>query len=428
MNFSYAKIAVLQFFYIMEIYGGGAYLWLYPVHPDNGFQIYAMAAMSLKKNLRRKRIDEISVSQRENSKTESVSEKFEMNDINKTIIDAVIKKANALCPNSLALIGVYGSAATGDEHEKSDLDLMILINDENGWVLADGFILDDIDVGYDIYCTSWDMLERDAQCKHAHLSKLFDSKIVYCKDNSALRRLDEIKKKAAKLLASDKRYDVAKDAYCEAQKMFAEAYLSESLSKVRSCAGIAIEFIENAVMLYNGQYFKKGTKRTFDELRLLKLPFDLKTVIIDIISADTVEKIRERLKELLALTNEYMQVPKKKELPSAENLWGTYEEMYSNWKNKMPEAADRDDVYSSFMNLLSLQYMFHEIAEGIAVDDFEIMDKFDSKNLEENACVFNRALSNYLAEYEKVGICPKRYGSVEKFVEDYCKGIHGNCK
>ena len=97
-----------------------------------------------------------------------------MNDINKTIINAVIKKAEALCPDSLALIGIYGSVAAGDEHKKSDLDLMILINDKNGWILADGFILDDIDVGYDIYCTDWDMLEEDAQCNHAHLSKLFD--------------------------------------------------------------------------------------------------------------------------------------------------------------------------------------------------------------------------------------------------------------
>ncbi|GFI43519.1 hypothetical protein IMSAGC018_01193 [Lachnospiraceae bacterium] len=68
-----------------------------------------------------------------------------MNDRNETIIDAVIKKADALCPDSLALIGVYGSVATGDEYGKSDLDLMILINDENGQVLADGFIIDDVD-------------------------------------------------------------------------------------------------------------------------------------------------------------------------------------------------------------------------------------------------------------------------------------------
>lgn len=159
-----------------------------------------------------------------------------MNEMNKTIIDAIIRKADALCPDSLALIGVYGSVVTGDEYEKSDLDLMILINDENGQVLADGFIIDDVDIGYDIYCTSWDMLENDAQCGHAHLSKLFDSMIVYCKDKCALKRLDEIRRKAAELLASDRRYEKADKAYSNAKKMLAEVYLVQSLSKARSCA------------------------------------------------------------------------------------------------------------------------------------------------------------------------------------------------
>lgn len=344
-----------------------------------------------------------------------------MNDRNKKIIDAIIKKADVLCPDSLALIGVYGSVATGDEYEKSDLDLMILINDENGQVLADGFIIDDVDIGYDIYCTSWDMLEKDAQCDHAHLSKLFDSMIVYCKDKNTLKRLNEIRRKAAELLASDRRYEKADKAYSDAKKLLAEVYLVQSLSKARSCAGAAISFIENALMLYNGQYFRKGTKRALDELKQLKLPFDLETRILAVIQAETVEKIRARLTEVFVLTDEYLQVPKKKELPSAKNLRGTYEEMYSNWKNKMAEAADRNDVYSSFMNLLSLQYMFHEITECIAVDDLEIMDKFNSHKLEENVDVFDQALNMYLAEYEKAGICPRHFENVTAFVEDYNK-------
>ena len=163
------------------------------------------------------------------------------------------------------LIGVYGSVITRDEYEKSDLDLMILINDENGQVLADGFIIDDVDIGYDLYCTSWDMLEKDEQYDHAHLSKLFDSVIVYCKDKSALKRLGEIRRKAAELLASNKRYEKADQAYSNVKKMLAEVYLAQSLSKARSCTEVAIEFIENAVMLYNGQYFRKGTKRALDE-------------------------------------------------------------------------------------------------------------------------------------------------------------------
>ena len=130
------------------------------------------------------------------------------------------------------------------------------------------------------------------------------------------------------------------------------------------------------------------------------------------------EEIRAELTEIFVLTDGYLQVPKKRELPSAENLRGTYEEMYSNWKNKMTEAAGRDDVYSSFMNLLSLQWMFYEIAEGIAVDDFEIMDKFNPENLEENVDVFDQALNKYLAEYEKAGICPRHFESVAEFAED----------
>lgn len=52
-----------------------------------------------------------------------------MKEMNQRIIDAVIDKAKQVCPDSLALIGVYGSVATGDEYEKSDLDLLILIKE-----------------------------------------------------------------------------------------------------------------------------------------------------------------------------------------------------------------------------------------------------------------------------------------------------------
>lgn len=318
---------------------------------------------------------------------------------------------------------MYGSVIIGDEYEKSDFDVMILINDENGQVLADGFIIDDVGIGYDLYCTSWDMLEKDAQCDHAHLSKLFDSVLVYCKDKSALKRLDGIRRKAAELLASDKRYEKADQAYSDAKKMLAEVYLAQSLSKTRSCAGAAIEFIENAVMLHNGRYFRRGTKRALDELKQLGLHFDLETRIFAVIQAETVEKIRAELTEVFVLIDEYLQVTKKKEFPSAENLRGTYEEMYSNWKNKVTEAVGRDDVYSSFMNLLSLQWMFYEIAESIAVDDFKIMDKFNPKNLEENVGVFNQALNKYLAEYEKVGIGSKHFESMTEFIESYNKEI-----
>ena len=86
-------------------------------------------------------------------------EKTDMNSLeerNQKIIDAIIEKANIVCPGSLALIGIYGSFMTGDSCKKSDLDLLILINDDRGWQLGSTFIQDDLQVGHDIYCTSWE--------------------------------------------------------------------------------------------------------------------------------------------------------------------------------------------------------------------------------------------------------------------------------
>ena len=46
------------------------------------------------------------------------------------IIRAVLEKEKMLCPGPVALIGIYGSFQTGDFHPLSDLDLLILINDD----------------------------------------------------------------------------------------------------------------------------------------------------------------------------------------------------------------------------------------------------------------------------------------------------------
>ena len=72
-------------------------------------------------------------------------------DRNTRIIDAVLEKEKALCPGSVALIGIYSSFQTGDIHPLSDLDLLILINDDRGWQLGTAFIQEDLGVGHDIY-------------------------------------------------------------------------------------------------------------------------------------------------------------------------------------------------------------------------------------------------------------------------------------
>lgn len=47
--------------------------------------------------------------------------------------------------------------------EKAELlYLLILINDDRGLQLGCTFIQDDLQVGHDIYCTTWERLQNDA--------------------------------------------------------------------------------------------------------------------------------------------------------------------------------------------------------------------------------------------------------------------------
>ncbi len=347
-----------------------------------------------------------------------------MNPTNQSLVDAIIQKAELVCPASLALIGVYGSVATGDTHEKSDLDLLILINDDQGWQLADCFILKDSNVGYDLYCTNWAMLEAEARCEQAHLAKLLDSRLIYVKDPDAVPRLEKLRADARALLASDARFEKAQAALDNAKKMYANIFLTDSVAEIRNHAGATLHFLLDAVMLYHGRYFRKGVKRTFEELNALQLPFDAEALIMDVIRAETADCLRSRLTGLMRAVQSALAMPVEKAAPSKDNLCGTYEEMFSNWRNKMQEAIGRDDLYSSFMNMISLRFMLQEIAAEVSVKEWEIMGRFTPDDPAANAAVFDAALNHYLQEYEKAGIQPKCFSDVNDFLKSYL-GSHG---
>ena len=151
----------------------------------------------------------------------AIKRRYVMNSVNQKIIDAVIEKAEKVCPGSLALIGIYGSVATGDEYIKSDLDLLILIQNDEGWQLCTGFILDDSEIGYDIYCTNWDGLKFDAQCHHAQISKLMDSQIVYIKSQEAYEELCKLREQTKLFLESEERFQRVNELMDKAKVCYA---------------------------------------------------------------------------------------------------------------------------------------------------------------------------------------------------------------
>ena len=197
-----------------------------------------------------------------------------MNMVNQKIINAIIQKAEKVCTNSLALIGIYGSVATGDEYEKSDLDLLILIEDDNGWKLGTGFILDDSKIGYDIYCTTLEGLKYDAECHHARISKLMNSEFVYIKNQELYQEVLKLREQAQLFLESEERYNRVNELIEKAKVSFANSYLHEEIGQVRLDACLVVDNLLSACMIYYGTYFKRGIKKTFDELGKLPLKQD----------------------------------------------------------------------------------------------------------------------------------------------------------
>ena len=351
---------------------------------------------------------------------------------NQRIIDAVLKKEKALCPGAIALIGIYGSFQTGDIHPLSDLDLLILTNDERGGKLGATFIQEDLGIGHDIYCTDWESLRRDAAFEDPNIAKLMDARIVYCADEKYLSELETLRGQVRQKLAepfSEADYRKAEAVLKDALHCFALAMIGDDLTKVRKQAGGVLYYAENAVAMLNKRYFRKGVRRRYEELKAMtKRPEGLCNMIEDILSAGTVPALKERLtkfmKELTACFERERQAVRTEKQPAdKESLRGTYEEMFSNWHGKMQAAAKTKDRHLAFMSLVSLDEMLSDIRNSVDIGSLEAVSAYDPDDLEKTASGFDAVLHTYLQEYGRAGMRAAVYPDIDAFLAAYMKQI-----
>ncbi|MBR5311575.1 MAG: nucleotidyltransferase domain-containing protein [Clostridia bacterium] len=349
---------------------------------------------------------------------------------NQKIIDAVIAKANRDCPGSVAMLGICGSFASGDFYEKSDLDLLVLTKDDAAQAVAMLFIQDDLGVGHDIYCTSWERLENDAKFEHPYLAKLLNAKIVWCPDPADLERLENLRctvrdRLAEPLSAED--FERAAALLSKTEQCYARAMCAGTLTEIRAQAMELLYYLPDALMLLNKRYYRRGTRRLYDELQILdKRPADICELLEAVTAAGTEDTLKSALTSLLRETEAVFAAVKadiapSKEAPSAENLAGTYEEMFSNWRNKMYLAAKTGNRMLSFTTLGCLQAMIDEIAAGLDIGTYDAVSGYDPDDLWKNAEFFDRTIEAYLTEYKKTGLTIRHYADIDAFAEDYLK-------
>lgn len=341
------------------------------------------------------------------------------------LIESICRKAEACCPGSLALLGIYGSFATGDLHEHSDLDLLILINDEAGCILADTFLLDGI--GYDLYCTTWAQLEQEAAHPHPHIARWMDAKLAYCPDETALQRLQMLREQAGALL--NRPYGAqtvadAKAAFAPAYQAFSLLQCSEWLPEARYQAALLLYHAETAVCTLNRRYFRLGTRRVFTELSEMPLlPQELLPQMQQLIEARSLRQLQQCAARLVANLSCYLAQQETQfaqtQAPTADALRGTYEEMISNWRGKLILASQTEDVSLALHALAACQQMLEELSRAYALPAPNLLDGFDPRDAGGALSCFDRALAEYRHCYDTVHLPVEQYTCEHEWQETY---------
>ena len=348
---------------------------------------------------------------------------------NQKLIDMVIKRAKRDFPEDIVLIGLTGSFSTGKFNEKSDLDLIIVNETERGWGIAAGFIFDD--VGYDIYCTPWEpRILAQSKLESPMAGCLIDLQVLYCAKPEYLEKLNRYRQNALDLLNKPigrECLDRARKSIDKAKQCYADAMIHDQIGPVRYAVGGVLYETVNALASLNNTYIKRGIKRYLEDILACRhRPDHLEEMYMAVIKAATVDALRKAAFDLLSalvalyekMRAQFVETPS----PTYENLWGTYEELWSNCRNKVMKSTGSNDLSYAFHAALGAQAYLDEMTEMFGTPRFDLMRHFDAGDLGKFRDAFKQAVAEYAALYERVGRKIERYDSFKKLYDDFMNG------
>lgn len=353
---------------------------------------------------------------------------------NNKIIEAIMKEIQEKCPDAIDLIGIGGSFCNGDIYEKSDLDLVIICNNDSAKCIDKCFIIGD--VAFDVYTQGWNRFETMAEYHHPYVTKLFDLNVVYSRNEEVLQKYKLYQNRVKSNMSNT-----------ELVNKHIGEHFGKVLSSVNSLQNIfnigvaytklasIIKEIEFILFMLNRTYVRRGTKRVPEEIASLQvLPQDFLPIYDVIVNCKSLEEIKSKvlifispIKNLLDSMNiSYeLKMENKNDLAkkaiNVTDLSGTYEEIYSNWKNKMYHAVDIDSTYLSFVTMSSCQEFYDEMAVEFDIPRIELLINYSPDNLKENAIAFDNALNEWKKLYDMFGLAVQYYSNLEEF-ENVNKG------
>lgn len=295
----------------------------------------------------------------------------------KKILEIIENKIINEYKNDILLLVVYGNKKI-DEDSNLGIRFYFIPKNERGKKLSTQFIVEG--VSYDLFPMSWERLIANAAMDSPQGYLLLDTEVVYCSDEEAFSRFENMKD-SLKIVLSGK-YDVA--LVNKAYEYFNESYIylynmyryKGSISSVRLEAGKLLNKVANALGFANREYYKNGNGSVLrDSINLEKLPEDYEVLVNTIIFSTSSEEIYLKSLKLVENTRDLLLDMKKenKQDELFETLFTGYYEELKKSINKCKIAVSKKDYYKLYELFSHIQeevsQFIAKVEEGIWYDD-----------------------------------------------------------
>ena len=136
----------------------------------------------------------------------------------------------------------------------------------------------------------------------------------------------------------------------------------------------------------NNTYFKRGIKRYLEEINAFKYkPLDFDQKYMAVIEAKTIHNTRnaafKMLESMVEFYDEMDEKFIKKPVPTYDNLVGTYEELWCNYRNKVIVSTEKNDKSYAFHVAMGAQEFLNEMTETNGTKKIELMKYCNANNL-----------------------------------------------
>lgn len=348
----------------------------------------------------------------------------------KKVIEYVMNEVENKCKDSVDLIGICENA----EAESSDLELVIVVNSEDTARMNKSFIIGD--AGFDIYTQSWADFEEMARYNNPNVANLINLKILYKNDDSVVERYMALQQKLHKNMNDNAHVMFGiREQFKKVLKVYKEISVTKNISIAYRQVADMIRGVEYILYMANKSYIKKGIKCIPEEIAQMEiLPDGFMNKYLEIVKCTTLEEIRAKADEFINCVEKFLDekrencTEKKSEAEDSkteedkkkitvDDLTGTYEEIYSNWRNKIHYAAKIKNVYLSFMVMAYCQKFYDKMFDRYDIPKIDLIGKYNPNDLQTNAYQFDKALNEWGNLYNKFNKKIEKLSSIEELIE-----------